>query len=142
MFDQILLTVDLNDKSSWNTALPVASKLCRDNQAALHLLTVIPDFGMSIVSHYFPEGYEKEIAKKTLEQLHAFSKKHVANDVKVQHIVGEGTVYQVILRVADDIHADLIVMASARPELKDYLLGPNAARVVRHSNCSVLVVRD
>jgi nucleotide-binding universal stress UspA family protein len=26
--------------------------------------------------------------------------------------------------------------------LKDYLLGPNAAKVVRHSNRSVLVVRD
>lgn len=33
-------------------------------------------------------------------------------------------------------------MAAHRPALKDYLLGPNAARVVRHSNCSVLVVRD
>ena len=37
---------------------------------------------------------------------------------------------------------DLIIMASHRPELQDYLLGPNAARVVRHANCSVLVVRD
>ncbi len=33
-------------------------------------------------------------------------------------------------------------IGSHRPELKDYLLGPNAARVVRHANCSVLVVRD
>jgi nucleotide-binding universal stress UspA family protein len=36
----------------------------------------------------------------------------------------------------------VIVLASHRPELKDYLLGPNAARVVRHAKCSVLVVRD
>ena len=36
---------------------------------------------------------------------------------------------------------DLIVMASHRPELKDYLIGPNAARVVRHADCSVQVVR-
>jgi nucleotide-binding universal stress UspA family protein len=36
----------------------------------------------------------------------------------------------------------MIVMASHRPELKDYLLGPNAARVVRHAECSVLVVRN
>jgi len=33
------------------------------------------------------------------------------------------------------------VLASHRPDLKDYLLGPNAARVVRHADRSVFVVR-
>ena len=32
-------------------------------------------------------------------------------------------------------------MVSHRPELQDCLQGPNAARVVRHSTKSVLVVR-
>jgi nucleotide-binding universal stress UspA family protein len=59
-----------------------------------------------------------------------------------QAIVTNGTVYEEILRTAKEIGCDVIVMASHRPELKDYLLGPNAARVVRHANCSVLVVRD
>ncbi|MCK5168128.1 MAG: universal stress protein, partial [Rhodospirillaceae bacterium] len=27
-------------------------------------------------------------------------------------------------------------------DLKDFLLGPNAARIVRHADCSVLVVRN
>ena len=31
--------------------------------------------------------------------------------------------------------------AIIRHALKDYLLGPNVARVVRHANCSVYVVR-
>ncbi len=47
-----------------------------------------------------------------------------------------------ILKAAAESDCDLIVVASHRPALKDYLLGPNAARVVRHANCSVLVVRD
>ncbi len=47
-----------------------------------------------------------------------------------------------ILKAVEETGCDLIVMASHRPALKDYLLGPNAARVVRHANCSVLVVRD
>ena len=46
------------------------------------------------------------------------------------------------LSVAKQISCDLIVMASHRPGAKDFLLGPNAARVVRHANCSVTVVRD
>jgi nucleotide-binding universal stress UspA family protein len=46
------------------------------------------------------------------------------------------------MRLADKLGCDAIVMAAHRPELRDYLLGPNAARVVRHANQSVLVVRD
>ena len=43
--------------------------------------------------------------------------------------------------LAGEIGVDLIAMASHRPALKDYLIGPNAARVVRHADVSVLVVR-
>ncbi len=33
-------------------------------------------------------------------------------------------------------------MGSHRPELSDYLLGPNAGKVVRHAKCLVMVVRE
>jgi len=56
-------------------------------------------------------------------------------------VLGEGSVYDVILKIADKIKADLVVMASDSPEHHHYLLGPNASRVVRHAKCSVLVVR-
>ena len=59
----------------------------------------------------------------------------------MQHIVAKGSVYECIIKTANEIKADLIVMSAHRPELKDYLLGPNAAKVVRHSDRSVLVVR-
>jgi len=141
-FNHILLSVDLGQKSSWEKALPNAIDMCRQSDADLHVLTVVPDFGMSIVGQYFPEGYEKDVADKVLAQLRDFVREHVPDDVRVQHIVGEGTVYEVILKMARNINADLIIVASHRPELKDYLLGPNAARVVRHAECSVMVVRE
>ncbi|MDH3475684.1 MAG: universal stress protein [Rhodospirillales bacterium] len=37
--------------------------------------------------------------------------------------------------------ADLIITGSHKPNVSDYLLGSNAARVVRHASCSVFVVR-
>jgi nucleotide-binding universal stress UspA family protein len=49
--------------------------------------------------------------------------------------------YQEILKTAEAIQADLIVMGSHRPELSDYLLGSNTEKVVRHARCSVMVVR-
>lgn len=141
MYKNILLPIDLNDESSWAKALPTAVAHCRSSGAALHLMTVVPDFGMAIVGSFFPKGYEKKAIEEVTKQLHAFKEKHVPDTLKVQHIVGHGTVYEEILRVAKTTNADLIVMGSHRPELKDYLLGPNAARVVRHSATSVLVVR-
>jgi len=75
------------------------------------------------------------------EVLHKFVADRVPDGIKVQHIVADGTIYKTIIDTAEDIGADLIVMGSHRPELQDYLLGPNAARVVRHSSKSVLVVR-
>jgi len=141
MFKKILLPIDLNQESSWKKALPVAIEICKIGGGSLHVLTVVPDFGMSIVGQFFPKGYEKEMAEKVLEQLRVFVKEKVPEGIDVQHIVGEGTVYEVILDTAKKIGAGLIVEASHRPELQDYLLGPNASRVVRHARCSVMVVR-
>ncbi len=97
---------------------------------------------MSIISQYFPENFEKEVGEKVLARLKDFVADKVPDELSVQHIVGEGSVCEVILNMSETVEADLIVMASHRPELKDYLLGPNAARVVRHAKCSVMVVRE
>lgn len=51
------------------------------------------------------------------------------------------TLYDAILKEADRIDADAIVVGAHRPQLRDYLVGPNAARVVRHARQSVFVIR-
>ena len=141
MYRNILLTIDLTDESSWKKALPTAVEFCQAFGSALHLLTVVPDYGMAVVAQYFPKDYEQKVVDGTRKELQELSAKHVPSEVKVDHLVAYGTIYEEILGTAKRIGADLIVMASHRPELKDYLLGPNAARVVRHADRSVLVVR-
>lgn len=141
MYKDILMPIDLEDDHSWKQALPNAIDMARNSGATLHVMTVVPDFGMSIVGQYFPVEARDKMAKAILKDLHAFVDTHIPDDIKVQHIVGEGKVYEAILSMAKKTKTDLIIMASHRPELKDYLLGPNSARVVRHANCSVLVVR-
>ncbi len=142
MYKNILLTVDLNQESSWKKALPVAVEYCQAFGATLHVVTVIPDFGLSAVGAYFPEGFADKALAKAKGDLGAFAGQNVPSDVETRHSVGYGTVYEEILKIAKETGCDMIVIASHRPELKDYLLGPNAARVVRHAGCSVLVVRD
>lgn len=142
MFKDVLIPVDLNADASWRKALPVAIELCRTFGARLHVMTVLPDFGLSMVSQFFPQGYEEKMTEEANKRLHALCREHVPSDLKLQHIVCDGIIYEEILQTARQIKADLIVMASHRPELADYLLGPNAARVTRHADCSVMVVRD
>jgi nucleotide-binding universal stress UspA family protein len=142
MFRSILVPVDLSDKHSWRKALPAAVSMCETWQAHLHLLTVVPDFGLPIVGQFFPEGHEAKLRAQAAQQLKDFVAEQVPDAIPCKRIISEGKIYQEILRAADAVKADLIVMGSHRPELSDFLLGPNAARVVRHARCSVMVVRE
>ncbi len=141
MFKDVLLPIDLGDVESSRKAVSTAIELSRTGGARLHLMCVVPGYSMSIVSQYFPEGFEEKSLAEAAKQLDDFIAKNIPAETANKAIVANGTIYKEILRVAGEIGCDVIVIASHRPELKDYLLGPNAARVVRHANCSVLVVR-
>jgi nucleotide-binding universal stress UspA family protein len=142
MFQSILVPVDLSDKHSWRKALPTAVALCEAFGAKLNVITVVPEFGLPMVGQFFPAGYEEKLRQQAARQLKAFVAEQVPDATPTRRIIAEGKIYQEILKAAQTIGADLIVMGSHRPELADYLLGPNAARVVRHAACSVLVVRE
>lgn len=142
MYKEIILAVDLEDNSSWEKSVPFAVSYAQAFDSNLHILSVLPDFGMSMVGQYFSSDYEKKVRNRMNATLHEFVKKHIPGDITVQHIVSSGAVYECVVDIAKEINADLIVMGAHRPELKDYLIGPNASRVVRHAPCSVIVVRD
>jgi nucleotide-binding universal stress UspA family protein len=142
MAKTILFPVDLADSHSWDRALSVAIEQVRAGGGTLHVATVLPELGMSMVGGYLGEGFERNALHSLGESLTEWVKQNVPEDIEVHPHVLHGPVYHEILHAADGIGADLIVIASHRPALKDYLLGPNAARVVRHARQSVYVVRD
>ena len=142
MYKDILFPVDIFEEGSWKASLPVVLEYAEAFGTTIHVLTVVSDYGMSIVQQYFPKGSVEKVVKQANTSLHEFVKNNIPKKFKVQHIVGKGAVYECIIKTAEKIDADLIVMSAHRPGLKDYLLGPNAAKVVRHSNKSVLVVRE
>ena len=142
MFKSILLPIDLSSKASWVKALPAALSMVRNYGAKLHVVSVLPDFGMTIVSGYFKEGYEDQAMADFGRKLAEWVEENIPDDVDVHPHVLHGTISAEILRAAKKLSSDIIVLASHRPELSDYLLGPNAARVVRHASQTVLVVRE
>jgi len=141
MFKDILLAVDIGNRETQKKAITTAVAMAKAFDGRLHIMTIVPDFGMSIVSGFFPPDFEEKALAEATKQLHAFVKETIPADIHVQHIVAHGSIYEEILSFANEHKIDMIVMASHRPELKDYLLGPNASHVVRHAECSVTVVR-
>ncbi|NDF12728.1 MAG: universal stress protein [Proteobacteria bacterium] len=141
MYKDILFPIDLLETSSWKQAVSVIREYANAFKPRIHVMTVVPDIGMNIVSQYISDDAADKIIKETTKALHRFTEEHMKGVDKLHHIVTQGVVYKSIIDTSRRIKADLVIMSAHRPELKDYLLGPNAARVVRHSECSVLVVR-
>lgn len=142
MYQNILVPIDLSDKHSWRKALPTAIRMVEMFEAQLYLITVVPGFPLPIVGQFFPDDFEPRLRQHAAKQLREFAAEQIPDAISCKRIVAEGKVYQEILNAAKRVKADLIVMGSHRPELKDFLLGPNAQKVVHHATCSVMVIRE
>ena len=140
MYKDVLCAIKLGEEHSWKKALPSAIEM-RGDSGNLHLLTVVPEFGLSVISQFFPENFEENTLNETKDALRDFIDKNVPKDVPCRAIVAQGKAYEQVLRIAEEVGCDAIVMAAGNPDLAQFLLGPNASRVVRHATCSVLVVR-
>jgi len=141
-YKHIVIPVDLDHESSWRSALPIAIDHARQNNATLHVATIVPNADIPAIAAHLPSGIERHIREDGEQALNKLMQGLIPEDVQWQAHVGQGRIHKEILHVASSVDADLIVMASHRPELMDYLIGANAAHVTRHARCSVLVVRE
>ena len=139
MYSSILVPVDLSVEANTDALLGKAKTLAAAWGSEVHVASVIPEMGMAIVGSHFGANHEAEARAAVTQQLSA---RLEAVGLNAQTHVMTGTIYDKVIALAAQLKVDLIVIGAHRPELKDYLLGSNAARVVRHSSASVLVVRD
>jgi len=143
MTNSVLCAVDISEPGEDANVLKQASRLAAIDDAQLDVITVVPDYGTSLVSGFFNEDHHDQMmeeAKKQLNEQVIGALGDAAND-KVRHIVTFGKTYEEVLNAANKAGSSLIVVGAHKPDFADYLLGPNAARIVRHSTCSVHVVR-
>ncbi|MFZ7091824.1 universal stress protein [Primorskyibacter sp. 2E233] len=141
MFKKILLAVDLNQSKGKRRAAEAACQLVRANEAELHVLNVVPESGMAMVGAALGPEHASKMKAEVEALLRAWVAEVLPADIPAHLHVMQGTIYDTIIRTADAVGADAIVVGAHRPELRDYLVGPNAARVVRHANQSVFVIR-
>lgn len=141
MFKSILVPVDLAEMDVVRPALDKAIALAGMTGASLHLVyvrSILPVTFMEYVPPSFDEEQQAECEKKMAEVVAGLT---VADKSKVTSAVRMGAVYNEVLAEAEKQDCDLIVVGSHHPSMSTYLLGSNAATIVRHAPCSVLVVR-
>lgn len=141
-YNNIVIPIDLAHESSWRNALPIAIEQAQSHGARLHLVTVVPNTDIPAVAVHLPDDIDKRLRHQGILELEALASEHVPVSVETSFSAVQGRIHKEILHIAKKVDADLIVMASHHPELKSYLIGANAAHVVRHADCSVLVVRN
>jgi nucleotide-binding universal stress UspA family protein len=89
---------------------------------------------------YFPFQIEQMIGEAR-NKLSGIMSAFQSDGIRINQEVRHGSIGHEILSAAKDHATDLILMASHRPEMRDYFIGPNAAYVAQHASCSVLVLR-
>ena len=141
MTSHILCAVDLTHADDALALVKEAGRIAKLEEAALSVVAVLPDYGTSFVGSFFKEGTLKEAAQSANATLHEIVGRTLPNHNQVQCIVEIGTVYEEVLDAAGKCGADLILVGAHKPDFTDRVVGPNAARIVRNADVSVLVVR-
>lgn len=143
MTTSVLCAVDVSNGDDDINTIQEAARLASLDGAQLDVIAVVPDYGISQVGSFFSKDHHDKMVAEAKEHLNALVTKALDSDqnAKTRHIIATGRAYEEVLKLADKTNADLIVVGAHTSDLADYLLGPNAARVVRHAKCSVYVVR-
>lgn len=146
MYKTILIPIDLDEDILTLLAAKHVEEIAEQNDAKLHFVSVIPPYQYAATLSFaytmdaLNENKVRDIALSTLKRIVAKFK--LPHDRINYHIVSGGAPKDQILRLADNINVDLIIIGSNRPSISTYLIGSNAAAIVRHAKCSVLVVRE
>lgn len=141
MFKKILFPIDLEHTEAADRSLKLALEEAKRSDAKLYVMTVAPGFGTPLVASFFDEETVKKALKVIAKHLNKFVKKNIPGSFHAKSIVTEGNPAVQILKQAKLYDIDLIVISSHDTEVEQMLLGSCSAKVVRHSKCSVLVVK-
>lgn len=136
MYKNIVVPIDLDKAEKGKNMLTKAKELA-DKQAKITVVNVVEDVP-GLITAALPDGLVEKAAHDAKRNL-ADMVKSAGLDAKVE--IRGGRAHHAVVGLADEIGADLILIASHDPGLQDYLLGSTASGVVSRAKCSVLVDR-
>ena len=144
MYKTILCATDMSPRSIY--AIESAFSLAEKFNAKLHILNSQVNLNspeerlMSRISVKKRIDENKELAENIKLRI-----SEIVNNLAVitqyDFLLREGTPEKVIIDVAAELNADLIVMGTnGADHMSDYFLGTTASNVIKSANCPVLVL--
>ncbi|MEE4241919.1 MAG: universal stress protein [Desulfopila sp.] len=152
---KILYTTDLGPGASYVFRYALAQ--ARQHQAtiiAVHAMEPLSTFGQSLVEQYITHESSTEMHQKAQENVKAVLTERLRelcskecegatsceNAVDAIHVV-KGYPHDVILKMAKDNDADLIVMGTLKHSLMgEFMIGSTTRKVMRNTTLPVLVI--
>jgi len=145
MYQTILVPIDLSEDTLTQKVVPHINALSQTDDPDFYFISAIyaPSFFIAskIVYSKQPIRDDDEIVQQALHSLQSMTKKFAIPEEKVHCLIKAEPPRDAILEIADEVNADLIVIASRRPNFKTHLLGSTAAAVVNYAKIPVLVIR-
>jgi nucleotide-binding universal stress UspA family protein len=146
LFRRILCAADLTAASE--RTLDMALSLASENDArimALHVVESLPGEKGARLYLAVPEigPLRRDLVEQARERLRQAVPDAARDFCNVSERVETGSAWSEILRVAEEIDADLIVMgAHARGVVARMFFGSTSSHVVRRATCPVLVIHE
>lgn len=137
MFNSIIVAVALDHENVASGLLDRAEKLV-DPAGTIRVVTVVEPIPAYVTAELPPEVFDSHV-KAAEAALAALSASRTGFPIVTELRLG-GPAAE-IMAAAEEHGADLIMVASHKPGLSTYFIGSTAAKVTRHAQCSVLVVR-
>ena len=134
MYQTIIMPVDVFEMELSDKAVRHAEFLAQDT-GVIHLLHVLPA-SSSLSLHRFAADI-----RRFEEHLQHEAQTRLTSLERIRTHVRRGSVRDVVNELAEELHADMVVIGSRNPSITTHLLGSNASSVVRHAHIPVLVVR-
>jgi nucleotide-binding universal stress UspA family protein len=145
MTDLILVGTDGSETAT--LAVSEAADLAASLGAKLLILTAFPPVAFTKLgeqAHNVPAPkHWRSTDRADAEVVLAKAVESLAQtDVSVESMAQEGDAAEVIIRVAEERNADMVVIGDmGMTGIKRFLLGSVPSRVAHHAPCSVLIVR-
>ena len=137
------IVVGTDGSPNAQAAVHRATGIAKDGGARLHLVSAYPDaaFSEEISSSAKRQPVNlREVAESVLAREEGAI---AAQGVEVMSHARQGEPAHVIVQVAEEQNADLIVVgARGLTGLKRFLLGSVSSKLSHHAPCSLMIVRD
>lgn len=137
----ILVPVDYSDKSVYG--LQMAANLLKTNGGKVSVINVLKGVD-PIWSDFFTDEERNGLLNKLKKHLLSFTHQYIDTKVyDVECFIEKGKLCETILNKVDELDISLIIMGTSTVDnVKKWIIGTNALRVVSEAQCPVITLKQ